>query len=80
MGALLFIIAYILFLPLAVINYLVFKNKNGYFKISAIKYIIKRLIRYIIRRIQNIKYKKNIFLIKIILFYIKKKFKKKKKN
>jgi hypothetical protein len=36
MGAILFLIAYILFLPLAVINYLVVKNKNGYFKSSAI--------------------------------------------
>lgn len=36
MGAILFLIAYILFLPLAVINYLVVKNKEGYFKSSAI--------------------------------------------
>jgi hypothetical protein len=36
MGFLLFIIAYILFLPLSIINYLVVKNKSGYFKSSAI--------------------------------------------
>jgi hypothetical protein len=36
MGVLLFIIAYILFLPLTLINYLFVKNKNGYFKSSAI--------------------------------------------
>lgn len=32
----LFLIAYILFLPLSVINFLVVKNKKGYFKSSAI--------------------------------------------
>jgi hypothetical protein len=36
MGFLLFIIAYILFLPLSVINFLVVKNKKGYFRSSAI--------------------------------------------
>ena len=36
MGFLLFIIAYILFLPLSLINFLVVKNKKGYFKSSAI--------------------------------------------
>lgn len=36
MGFLLFIIAYVLFLPLTLINYCVVKNKNGYFKSSAI--------------------------------------------
>ena len=36
MGFLLFIIAYILFLPLSIINYLAVKNKKGYFKSSAI--------------------------------------------
>ncbi len=36
MGFLLFLIAYVLFLPLTLINYLVVKNKNGYFKSSAI--------------------------------------------
>ena len=36
MGFLLFIIAYILFLPLSLINYCVVKNKKGYFKSSAI--------------------------------------------
>lgn len=36
MGLLLFIIAYILFLPLTVINWLFVKNKKGYFKSSAI--------------------------------------------
>jgi len=36
MGFLLFIIAYILFLPLSIINYCVVKNKKGYFKSSAI--------------------------------------------
>lgn len=36
MGFLLFLIAYILFLPLSIINYLVVKNKKGYFKSSAI--------------------------------------------
>ena len=36
MGFLLFIIAYILFLPLSVINFFVVKNKKGYFKSSAI--------------------------------------------
>lgn len=36
MGFLLFIIAYILYLPLSVINFLVVKNKKGYFRSSAI--------------------------------------------
>jgi hypothetical protein len=36
MGFLLFIIAYVLFLPLSIINYCVVKNKKGYFKSSAI--------------------------------------------
>lgn len=36
MGFLLFIVAYILFLPLSIINYCVVKNKKGYFKSSAI--------------------------------------------
>ena len=36
MGFLLFIIAYILFLPLTLINWIVVKNKKGYFKSSAI--------------------------------------------
>jgi hypothetical protein len=36
MGGLLFAIAYILFLPLTLINYLFVKNKKGYFKSSAI--------------------------------------------
>jgi len=36
MGFLLFLIAYILFLPLSLINFLVVKNKKGYFKSSAI--------------------------------------------
>jgi hypothetical protein len=36
MGVLLFIIAYILFLPLTIINYLFVKNKKGYFRSSAI--------------------------------------------
>ena len=36
MGVLLFIIAYILFLPLTVLNFLLVKNKAGYFKSSAI--------------------------------------------
>ena len=36
MGALLFIIAYILFLPLTVWNYFLVENKAGYFKSSAI--------------------------------------------
>lgn len=36
MGFLLFIIAYLLFLPLSLINYCVVKNKKGYFKSSAI--------------------------------------------
>ncbi len=36
MGLLLFAIAYILFLPLTLINYLFVKNKKGYFKSSAI--------------------------------------------
>jgi hypothetical protein len=36
MGVLLFIIAYILFLPLTLINYLFVKNKKGYFRSSAI--------------------------------------------
>ena len=36
MGLLLFIIAYILFLPLTVINWLFVKEKKGYFKSSAI--------------------------------------------
>ena len=36
MGFLLFIIAYILFLPLSLINFCVVKNKKGYFKSSAI--------------------------------------------
>jgi len=36
MGFLLFIIAYVLFLPLSLINYCVVKNKSGYFKSSAI--------------------------------------------
>lgn len=36
MGILLFIIAYILFLPLTIINFFVVKNKKGYFKNSAI--------------------------------------------
>lgn len=36
MGFLLFIIAYILFLPLSIFNWLCVKNKKGYFKSSAI--------------------------------------------
>lgn len=36
MGFLLFIVAYVLFLPLSIINYCVVKNKKGYFKSSAI--------------------------------------------
>ena len=36
MGGLLFIIAYILFLPLTVWNYFLVENKAGYFKSSAI--------------------------------------------
>lgn len=36
MGLLLFIIAYILFLPLTIINWIVVKNKKKYFKSSAI--------------------------------------------
>ena len=36
MGFILFLIAYILFFPLSIINYLVVKNKKGYFKSSAI--------------------------------------------
>lgn len=32
----LFLIAYILFLPLSIVNFLVVKNKKGYFKSSAI--------------------------------------------
>ena len=36
MGVLLFIIAYILFLPLTAINYFFVTNKKGYFKSSAI--------------------------------------------
>ncbi len=36
MGALLFIIAYILYLPLTVINYCYVANKKGYFKSSAV--------------------------------------------
>ena len=36
MGVLLFIIAYILFLPLTIINFFVVENKKGYFKSSAI--------------------------------------------
>lgn len=36
MGFLLFVIAYILFLPLSVINWIVVKDKKGYFKSSAI--------------------------------------------
>ena len=36
MGLLLFVIAYILFLPLTVINWIAVKNKKGYFKSSAI--------------------------------------------
>ena len=36
MGFLLFAIAYVLFLPLTLINYCVVKNKKGYFKSSAI--------------------------------------------
>lgn len=36
MGFLLFLIAYVLFLPLSIINYCVVKNKKGYFKSSAI--------------------------------------------
>jgi hypothetical protein len=36
MGFILFFIAYILFLPLSIINFFVVKNKKGYFKSSAI--------------------------------------------
>lgn len=36
MGLFLFLIAYILFLPLSLINFCVVKNKKGYFKSSAI--------------------------------------------
>jgi len=36
MGFLLFVIAYVLFLPLSLINWIVVKNKKGYFKSSAI--------------------------------------------
>jgi len=36
MGFLLFIIAYVLFLPLSIINYCVVNKKKGYFKSSAI--------------------------------------------
>lgn len=32
----LFLIAYVLFLPLSIVNYLAVKNKGGYFKSSAI--------------------------------------------
>lgn len=36
MGVALFILAYVLFLPLTIVNYFVVKNKKGYFKSSAI--------------------------------------------
>ncbi len=36
MGGVLFIIAYLLFLPLTIINYWYVENKKGYFKSSAI--------------------------------------------
>lgn len=36
MGFLLFIVAYILYLPLSIINFIVVKNKKGYFRSSAI--------------------------------------------
>lgn len=36
MGFILFVIAYILFLPLTIINFFVVKDKKGYFKNSAI--------------------------------------------
>ncbi len=36
MGFLLFVIAYVLFLPLTLINWIAVKNKKGYFKSSAI--------------------------------------------
>jgi hypothetical protein len=36
MGVLLFTIAYVLFLPLTLLNYLFVKNKKGYFKSSAV--------------------------------------------
>lgn len=36
MGFVLFIIAYILYLPLSIINFVVVKNKKGYFRSSAI--------------------------------------------
>ena len=36
MGGILFIIAYLLFLPLTVWNYFLVENKKGYFKSSAI--------------------------------------------
>lgn len=36
MGLFLFIVAYVLFLPLSIINFLAVKNKKGYFKSSAI--------------------------------------------
>jgi len=36
MGVFLFIIAYILFLPLTLVNFLMVENKSGYFKSSAV--------------------------------------------
>jgi len=36
MGFILFTIAYILYIPLSIINFLVVKNKKGYFRSSAI--------------------------------------------
>jgi len=36
MGLLLFIIAYVLYLPLTIINWLFVKEKSGYFKSSAV--------------------------------------------
>jgi hypothetical protein len=36
LGVALFILAYVLFLPLTIVNYFVVKNKKGYFKSSAI--------------------------------------------
>jgi len=51
MGFILFTIAYILYIPLSIINFLVVKNKKGYFRSSAI--IIDKLANREFRTLFN---------------------------
>lgn len=56
MGFLLFLIAYILYLPLTVINFFVVKNKKGYFRSSALT--IDKLANREFRTLWNLTLKK----------------------